>query len=369
MTPHSEKISIEELICDATFQEFCLGSNLSSQVYWEEWIQKNSHRASDVKEARDVIYILAAKQGNRSEQLKQLRAGINQSESFKKLITTVAVPGSLPDHPKSSSRTLYRIIGAVAASVLIAITVYMNVPKNEIEAIAAIPPEQETNIQSGLDIRKTSILADGSLITLSKNSSLKFKKNFNASNREVWLIGEAYFDVKPDKKHPFIVHSLNNDIKVLGTVFNIKAYPGENSSETFLIHGRVEVIPHDTRYKSIILSPNQKLITSLITGKSALSNQELQNQVVTISERKQVIEEVKWVRNRLNIENEPLSDIAEKLEDWYGIEIVFQDEEVKNLRYSGLFESETVIKSLEALQLSYPFQFKVEQNRISISSK
>jgi len=369
MISHSEKISIEELICDATFQEYCMGSNLSSQLYWEEWAKKNSHRTSDIKEAREVINILTAKQGNRIEQLKQLRDGMNQSETFREIITTVSLEDLAPQNGKSNIKTLYKYTGAIAAMLLIAASIYLAIPQKKTQSLVSIPANQETTIHSGSEIRKTSILADGSLITLSKQSSLRFKADFNNNNREVWLSGEAYFDVKADKQHPFIVHSLNNDIKVLGTVFNVKAYPGDSTSETFLIHGSVEVIPHNTRYESIILSPNQKLITSLVSGKSSLVNREIRNQVLTINEKKEAIEEVKWVRNRLNIENEPLSIIAEKLENWYGIQIVFDDEEVKNLRYSGVFESETVIKSLEALQLSYPFKFRLEQDKISISSK
>lgn len=369
MNPHSDKIPIEELICDASFQEYCLGSNLSSQLYWEEWIQKNSHRSSDVKDAREVIYILSAKQGNRIEQLKQLREGIKQSEGFRGLIANDAVNDVAHTSGKNKIRPLFKYIGAVAASLLIAVSIYLPIPENKSMPVAIIPHQTETVIRSGAEIRKTSILSDGSLITLSRHSSIKFKTDFNETDREVWLSGEAYFDVKHDDAHPFIVHSLNNDIKVLGTVFNIKAYPNSPVSETFLIRGRVEVIPHDTRYKSIILIPNQKLITSLVSGKSSLITQETKNQVVTINERKEAIEEVKWVRNRLNIENESLSDIAEKLEKWYGIQIQFGDEEVKNLRYSGVFESETVIKSLEALQLSYPFKFRVEQDKITISGK
>lgn len=369
MTPHSEKISIEELICDASFQEYCLGSSLSSQLYWEEWMQKNSHRTSDVKEAREVIYILSARQGNRLEQLKQLREGINQSEGFREIIANVPSKDIIYHGGKKKVSPLYKYLGAVAASLLIAVSIYLSIPDQKLQTIVKIPQTSETIIHSGNEERKTSILTDGSLITLSKHSSIKFKTDFNKANREVWLSGEAYFDVKHDKAHPFIVHSLKNDIKVLGTVFNIRAYPDSHISETFLIRGKVEVIPHDTRFKSIILTPNQKLITSLVSGKSALSTSETRNRVVTVSERKEAVEEVRWVRNRLNIENESLSEIAKKLENWYGIQIVFDDEEVKNLRYSGVFESETVIKSLEALQLSYPFKFRVEQDKISISGK
>ncbi|MGY0037213.1 FecR domain-containing protein [Pedobacter sp. NJ-S-72] len=67
------------------------------------------------------------------------------------------------------------------------------------------------------------------------------------------------------------------------------------------------------------------------------------------------------------IDNEPLAAIAEKLQKWYGIEIYIANKEVKDYRYSGTFENESVIKTLEALQIAYPFEFKAEQNKITIS--
>ncbi|WP_425549818.1 FecR domain-containing protein [Chitinophaga oryziterrae] len=67
------------------------------------------------------------------------------------------------------------------------------------------------------------------------------------------------------------------------------------------------------------------------------------------------------------MDNEPLEEIAKKLEKWYGIPVIFSDEAIKSYRYSGTFESESIIKALEALQLSYPFNFKVNNNVIVIS--
>jgi transmembrane sensor len=78
-------------------------------------------------------------------------------------------------------------------------------------------------------------------------------------------------------------------------------------------------------------------------------------------------QEIAWIRNRLKIEDEPLEAIASKLQQWYGIEISFADSTVKTYRYSGTFESETVVKALEALQLSYPFNFQVDKEKIIIS--
>ncbi|WP_315814782.1 DUF4974 domain-containing protein [Paraflavitalea speifideaquila] len=88
---------------------------------------------------------------------------------------------------------------------------------------------------------------------------------------------------------------------------------------------------------------------------------------MTVDPSNHKAKEIAWIRNRLKIEDEPLVAIAAKLQQWYGIGIAFADDTVKTYRYSGTFESETVVKALEALQLSYPFNFQVEKEKIIIS--
>lgn len=364
MNSHPGTISIEELICDETFQQYCLGQNVPSQLYWEDWLARNAHRRADVDEASRIIHLLSARQGNRLIQLKQLREGIHQSESFKSQL--------LPLESKAAnsrkSRSLYLYLGGIAAAlVLVSALLFMRSEQTPANSVKQVKAVSRKVIRSGAELRRTSILPDGTVVTLSKNSSLELSPEFSISNREVWLSGEAFFDVTHNAKVTFIVHSLKNDIRVLGTIFNVQAYAHEATNETTLLKGRVEVIPHSDPSNSIVLKPNQKLITSVASGRNSLVGTERLARTTAGTSAKPEIKELEWVRSRLDIEDETLGSIAGKLQNWYGIEIVIENEKVKSYRYSGVFENESVIKTLEALQLSYPFTFKVSENQIRIT--
>lgn len=365
---NSKDFSAEDLICDESFQRYCSGVSLSDQEYWEEWISKNSHKSAEVREAERMIGILSAKQGNRLVQLKQLSAGIRQFECLKDDMVAITRIEKAP--VKKRGVFVYKYIGGIAATIFIGLMAYaaytFNNGKN-----ANFPSADNTAkyLASGNLDRKTIFLEDGSVVTLRKNSTLKFNDDFNTSQREVWLKGEAFFDIKHDEKHPFTVHTDNDDIIVLGTAFNVSAYPDSKTYETSLIRGSVKIISHNYPHKAIILKPNQKLISQPALQKALDANLLNERRVVVMSAEPNDKQEIKWVRSRLNIENESLSQIAGKLQGWYGINIVFEDERVKTYRYSGVFENENLIKSLEALQLSYPFDFRVEEDKIIISSK
>ncbi|MES1159390.1 MAG: FecR domain-containing protein, partial [Bacteroidota bacterium] len=113
-------------------------------------------------------------------------------------------------------------------------------------------------------------LPDGSRLWLNAGSKVQYAAAFADGKRELTLSGEAYFDVKHDPAHPFIIHTGRLDVKVLGTTFNIKAYPGDSLTETTLIKGKVEVDFAGDIHSAIVLKPSEKLIVSTATNQSAL---------------------------------------------------------------------------------------------------
>jgi transmembrane sensor len=367
---------VEELICNESFQEYCLGASLEHHIFWKEWMAKHPDRKEDIAEAERIVTILNVKQGSRIEQLKALRSGLTQQEAFQlaislksdisfKSVMAFKEEEALEQSLKTTRPRWYFYLGSTAAAILIAINfLYFNRPsffEKKKEPVL-------TWFSSGKALRKTIILKDGSVITLAKESSIRLGEGFNSSKREIWLNGAAFFDVKHDAAHPFVVHTTFNDIKVLGTTFNVKAYRDSALMETALIQGMVQVASKKYPGYFVVLKPNEKLSSLNSPAKTAISKPDAEYQV---SELKQnpaapVPEEIAWVRKRLDIDNLPLSVIAQRLQDWYGIEIVIAGEEVKNYRYSGVFENETILKTLEALQLSYPFHFEVEGDRIYI---
>ncbi|MET3112495.1 transmembrane sensor [Pedobacter sp. CG_S7] len=361
----NENFSVEELICNESFQHYCLGTSLENQLLWQDWIKKHPHKRAEFEESKRLVEILTVKQGSRIKQVKELRSGVEQRELFSKALSPESYTAVSSQSPNRFP-LLYQYAAGIAAVVLVAVFIYFyTLPAVNLNLLKQPVGE---HFSSGKALRKTIVLIDGSVITLARESVIKLEEGFNKNNRALWLSGEAYFDVKHDSKHPFIVRTTYNDIKVLGTVFNVKAYSSDKEMETSLIRGSVRVDSKKYPGKFVILKPNEKLITNNYLVKVSTEVQKpFHITMLKMNSETQKPEEVQWIQQRLEIENEPLSLIAKKLETWYGIEIVIKDEAVKNYHYSGVFENETIIKTLEALQLSYPFEFKVEQNKIIIN--
>lgn len=364
----SGKISVEDLVCDESFQQYCLGSNLSDQLLWQEWLSVHPDRTEDFESARKLVNLLSLNQGSRLQQLKDLRAGIKQREGLQHSLAEVLSAKVRTPVPVRFSK-LYQYISGAAAAILVLTSIYFfqTRAKNSLKQEPISSGTEITQvISSGQELRKTFVLPDGTMITLAKGSSIEWRAKFNVERREIWLKGEAFFDVKHDASRPFTVHTEFDDVRVLGTVFNVSAYPNAKAMETFLIKGSVRVNSKQYEGYYVILKPNQKLISNksanIVTDNNPAAHFKIKSAASDLSSK-----ELNWVKNRLDIEDQPLSEIVLKLQNWYGIEIVIKDESVKNYRYSGIFENETIVKTLEALQLSYPFTFKLEQNKILIS--
>lgn len=367
----NDDFSVENLVCDESFQRYCLGSKLEDQILWKERIDQYPEHQQIFKEAEHLVNLLSLNQGSRLQQLKDLRTGIKQRESLQRTlsfeksdeISVVIKPGKLS--------AIYKYAAIAAAVLLIPASFYFFNRSSLIHEPKANLVAQEILqvISSGPAPRKTVVLADGTVITLGKGSSIELHKQFNTSQRELWLKGEAFFDVKHDAARPFTVHTAFDDVRVLGTSFNVKAYPDDQAMETTLIKGSVRVNSRQYAGYFVMLKPNQKLISSKTVDPVADHDPKTHFKISSVLPNRpnQAIPEVRWVKKRLDIDDQPLSVIVDKLQNWYGIQIVIADDSVKKYRYSGIFENETIVKTLEALQLSYPFTFKMEQDKILIS--
>lgn len=362
---------VEDFICDESFQHFCLGNNQEHVLFWENWIRNNPHQSEIINEAIRIVSILNARQGNLLAQSDYLKDSINRADRLKEILQDTT-SGSEINEIKPVHRRLkgVKYVSAIAAS-LLALTLigYLFLkPAHSVKPVISAEVEAD-RITSGDQIRKTVVLSDGSIIILHRNSTITLAADFSASKRELTLSGEAFFDIMHNESHPFTVHTAEIDIQVLGTEFNVKAYPGDVQTETSLFRGKVAVYKKGFPHEKTILQPNEKLVFNNGYALKQTSIPKKSFSIIpivpdTVSNK---AKEIEWVHNRLKMDDEPLETIAAKLQKWYGINIVFSDEETKNYRYSGTFESETVVQALEALQLSYPFRFKVEGEKITIS--
>ncbi|WP_160713605.1 FecR family protein [Chitinophaga solisilvae] len=353
-----------DFACDESFQRYCVEDNDADISFWEGWIQQHPGKAAETAEARRLVELLTARQGGRLEQLLHLKSGLDHYDLLQALTAEPVAGLSTPEPltlPSPAPRFGPILRYAAAAALLLAVTTGILLTRSSRQ------PQQQmaAAISAGNEPRKTVVLPDGSSIILRQHSEVALAPGFNTTNRELTLTGEAFFDVAPGARHPFIVHTTLADITVLGTVFNINACTEMSGIEASLFKGKVEVAWKNNRQKKILLLPNQKIV---ING-NGQTTAGTDYKVIPLDADpvNHKAKEINWVRNRLEIENEPLADIAARLQQWYGIRIAFADEEVKQYRYSGTFESETIIKALDALQLSYPFSFRMAGDSIIIS--
>jgi len=248
--------------------------------------------------------------------------------------------------------------------------------------VANLPAEQAiSSIVTKNGNRTKIVLPDGSQVWLNAGSNLDYNNSvFNKDLREVTLNGEAYFDVTKNAEKPFIIHTKKMDVKVIGTSFNVRSYSYENTAEASLIRGSIEVTLKDRKDQVITLKPNEKISIATDESKQPISKPgkttAAKNDVkpipqIIVKELKpnptnNIIAEIAWTQNKLYFEDENLENIAPMLERWFGKKVEITNVSLKNLRYYGNFENETMEEVLSYLKLSKPFNFKIEADSVLI---
>lgn len=214
------------------------------------------------------------------------------------------------------------------------------------------------------------VLPDSTVVWLNAGSKLTYSENFGTTNRNTTLSGEAFFDVKKSSV-PFIIHTKDLQIKVLGTEFNVKSYPNEKTTETSLLRGRVEITLDKRPGEPFILKPNEKLVVNSEPEKMETIHLEKKEPIAVLGSithaDDSTIVETSWVDNKLIFQDESFADVAKKMERWYGVHIEFIQASLMNEHLSGTFIKETIQEALRALQLSTKFHYSVKGNNITIT--
>ena len=214
------------------------------------------------------------------------------------------------------------------------------------------------------------VLPDSSIVWLNAGSKLTYNDQFGVTNRNATLTGEAFFDVRKNKI-PFIITANTVNIKVLGTAFNVKSYPGDRLTETSLIRGSIEITLNKRPGEKILLKPNEKLIVNhqeeeqkKVSGKGSREPIFILKEL-TYSNDENI--ETSWLENKLIFQDESFAEVARKMERWYDVTIEFRNEKLENERLSGTFTNENVHEALLLLQMTTPFHFTIKSNSVIIT--
>lgn len=204
------------------------------------------------------------------------------------------------------------------------------------------------------------VLPDGSKIWLNADSKVKYPPSFTGHLREVYLSGEAFFEVTKNPQKPFVIHLNKGTVRVLGTSFNIRAYENEKVIETSVATGRVAFIPdRSTRIQqpdTIFITPNNKV-------RYTLNDNQVKVEPTAAAEDKA------WTEGKLIFKALTLEEIAIELERNFGKKVVFVDEEPKHYRLTGAFENNSLEDILFYLSKTKNFNYTITNSELLIATK
>ncbi|HEY8917192.1 MAG TPA: FecR domain-containing protein [Chitinophaga sp.] len=278
--------------------------------------------------------------------------------------------------PVYKSRPHYLRILLTTAAVLAGLIFFAWLYVKQFRSQPAVPLVSRIETIAKPGAKSRLLLPDGSVVWLNSGSRISYPANFTDSLREVELEGEAYFDVAKNSGHPFMVHTRDIIIKVLGTAFNVKCYPEDNKTEATLVRGLVQVSKTgDGPQEALLLHPHEKLVVSrapesVDANTSPASISAVPDNMIVKHLKESAADtamvETAWVYNKLVFDGEDFPEIAAEMERWYNVKITIHDPAVARYRFHAKFENETITEVLSALQLSLPFTFKINNNEVNI---
>jgi len=336
----------EEFLMDDTFKKYCEGSDQKCIEFWEKWIADNPSKAHLVEQSKYMYQILSANITPLNVQM----AKINEIAQPQKQLRRQPV--------------FWYAAAACFFLVLMAGLFYRSEQSQ-------IPVKYTQSFQAGLGRKKKIILPDGTKVYLNSGSEIKLEEGFNTLTRSVELTGEAYFEVAHNKQKPFKVLTEGFKVTVLGTVFNLKAYSREGSSEASLVKGSIKVESNGGQENTVTLRSGQKIIfykndkIAAEPGSSPATVPKIELGELTRLDT--TIVETAWVTNNLVFDGLTLKEIKPMLERWYGVELEFGDETVQGYQYTATFSKENIMEVLKSLREVKAFNYKMKGGRIIIT--
>lgn len=288
----------------------------------------------------------------------------NEEELFREreFFDTMILAGSVKDAKGGNAdkqkwfklpkmRSLMREVLKVAAVVAITATcgLYFHLAdKKELLSVMntiSVPIGQRLNLK----------LPDGTVVWLNACSEIVYPAVFSGEKREVKLNGEAYFDVTHNSEKPFVVKTEKCDIEVLGTKFNVEAYPGSDSFATALMEGSVKVTDHATDSRPVLLKPDQEV--RLINGRLSVSPIDDYDQF-------------RWREGVISFKDMAFNELMMRFEKCYGIQIKVENKRLEDYRCSGKFRiSDGVDNALRILQPDAGYTFERNEDNSIIYIK
>jgi transmembrane sensor len=265
-------------------------------------------------------------------------------KAFEKLDTKIQNTSKpqMPIHAEGRKKIWKWALG-IAASIILLISI-TEIYKQE-------PNTGSFKQEITLQVQKSIItLEDGTKIWLNNNTKLRYPENFEGDIREVYLEGEAFFDVAHNPKKPFIIHTNKADIQVLGTSFLVKSE--EEATQTTVVSGKVSVKTQD-KSEEVLLTPNQKATAST----KGIEKTQVEKAAIF------------WQKEVLLMKNNSIQEVIEKLEKYYRVDINVQNPSIYNCNLTGDFNNLNLEESLQLIQIAIGIEYKIDKQTVQLIGK
>ena len=333
------EFSSSDFADDEYFRRWVYRPDANSRRFWKDWLTQHPKKQAAVEEARQLLLSLQFKEyATSAEEKHKLWQRINQER------TTILARNT-------RRRTTTRRMMAIAASVGLLLIAFAWGYTNWLS-----PREQVYTAAYGTT--QTIILADQSTVELNANSILRVSTDWT-QQREVWLEGEAFFKVQPQrtttgKKIPFLVHTDELLVKVMGTQFNVLSRRGE--TQVGLSSGKVTLALTDEENPNVDMQPGDWVAFS--QEKERLEKSQIAPDTYTA-----------WRNHQLRFDGHPLSEVRTVLEDYYGYQVTFSTPALTHRTFSGEFPTDRTDLLLTAIEATLGVTVRKDGNDISIAER
>ncbi len=341
------KISIEKNGWDLIIKYLAGEATTAEQEAVETWAAQSEQNKRELEEAR-----LVHQKSGEYYQFKSFDTNTAWEKTQQRIQPKIVSIDSSQNRKKAFISTFYKYAAIFILAFLVASAGYYFGIRNQQNQVVSEIISAEKQVVSEYT------LPDGSVVALNSNSKLQFPKEFKGDFREVTVTGEAFFDVVPNPEKPFIINAGNAQVKVLGTSFNVSAYPETETVEVVVETGIVQVAGNEKMNTpdtgEILLKAGEKGVLLISTGK-------LEKTVNSD------INYLAWKTQNLIFENTPLNEVVHYLNKTYHSDIQIIGENVDQLALTAQFEKKPVDFILNVIQLTFGLNLEMENEKYILS--
>lgn len=318
----------------------------------DQWMDQHPENRKLVQEIKEIWQLTPSEDFD-----VDVQAAWNEFQKRKELTSRNATKKADFATRKPSKMPLYilRLAAVILVSMFAGVFMQYTLTNNDdADQISEFYVMQNFETEKGEKARVT--FSDGTKVVLNSASSIRFPQEFRGAKREVYLEGEAYFEVAHNSDHPFIVYSQDAEVQVLGTEFNVQGWSDDGSVEVVVREGKVSVGSQNSEVNEssqVILTDG--LYTNIENGKAPALAKE-----VNVTNR------LIWTHGGLFFDNAPFSKVIRDLERRFNVEFKEVDEELTDIPYTGMFQYAELDEVLAVIAASMDFEYERDGSEIII---